>query len=95
MQSPIKHLAVVAGWPIVCDQPRIRNRSASDLRRLADEKGDFMKLTFSNLLAVASILVWASAWVATEAKATSKMTTAPASNADVISVSSGLLQASR
>ena len=54
-----------------------------------------MKLTFSNLLAVASILVWASAWVATEAKATSNVKMAPASNADLISVATGSLQASR
>jgi len=28
-----------------------------------------MKFTFSNLLAIASILIWASAWIATEKKA--------------------------
>jgi hypothetical protein len=38
--------------------------------RHAISKGDFfMKLTFSNLLAIASISVWAAAWVATETKA--------------------------
>jgi hypothetical protein len=54
-----------------------------------------MKLTFSNILAVASILVWASAWVTTEARATSTVKMAPAPHTDVISVSAGSLQASR
>jgi hypothetical protein len=49
-----------------------------------------MKLTFSNLLAIASILVWASAWVATESRAKS-----PTSNADFTIASHGWLQASR
>jgi len=51
-----------------------------------------MKCNFSNLLAIASILVWATAWAATEKNAASSMKQVPASNADF---AVGTLQASR
>lgn len=42
-----------------------------------------MKFSFSNLLAIASILVWATAWAATETKADAHQNTASAPIASV------------
>ena len=67
-RHPISYLGCVGVWSQACSKEHepMCKRAAAPAARAKEPP---MKINFSNVLAIASLTIWATAWAATETKA--------------------------